>query len=147
MNKRMVSFVVFFAAASMLLCGCQQQSYCYPFEQNLDYIEKVEICQYTYHIQDPEIVVLTILEKSTALSLLNRVEELECYRHWGDHTQDFGEKVVKITYTDGETEVLGFCNTAYIDMEGKWWLKGYYFDEDQFSKLISEFTQIDPVTH
>lgn len=141
MNQRMVRLVVvFLAVVSILLYGCQQESCAYPFEQNLDYVEKVEICQYTYHIQDPEIVVLTILENSTALSLLNSIEELECYRHWGDHTQDFGETVVRITYTDGEIEVLGFCNTAHIDTEGKWWLKGYYFDEDQFSVLVSEFT-------
>ena len=141
MNKRMIRLlVVFWVVVSIFLCGCQQRSYSYPFEQNLDYVEKVEICQYMYDSQDPEIVVLTILENSTALSLLNSIEELECYRHWGDHTQDFGETVVRIKYTDGETEVLGFCNTAHIDTEGKWWLKGYYFDEDQFSVLVSEFT-------
>lgn len=135
-NKNIALLIVILLVVFAAFCGCQKKTYVYPLEQDLDNVEKVELCRYTYHTSDPLISSIAVLDNSEADSLLQNLGTLECYRHFGDHTQDFGEIVVKITYTDGQAEVIGSWNTGRVDTEGKLWLTGYYFDEEAWKALL-----------
>lgn len=142
-NRIIFSLAVILLVVFATLCGCQKKTYAYTLEQDLDHVEKVELCRYIYHTSDPLISPIAVLDKSEADSLLQNLGTLECYRHFGDHTQDFGEIVVKITYTDGQAEVIGSWNTGHVDTEGKLWLTGYYFDEEAWKAFLQKNVSSD----
>lgn len=127
-------------AMSILASGCNFVKYSYAYEQSLDNATKVEICRYDYDTKSTE--VIDVLDLDVAFALLSDIASLDCYKPFGDHSRDYGEIVVYITYANGEAEVIGMVNSATVDLNGKWHIKAYYYDYAQWCAVIVKY--IDP---
>ncbi len=114
--------------------GCSFIEYSYSYEQSLDNVAKVELCRYDYWTESIEII--SVLDMDTAYALLSDIASLSCYKPFGDHSTYYGDIVLYISYTNGEAEVNGMGNSAAVDMDGRWIMKGYYFDEAQWCEAV-----------
>ena len=124
----------------LFFTGCNR-TYAYSFAQSLDNVDKVEICEYDYDSKSTSTIVA--LNHADAKALLNEINAMKCKRHFGDHTTNYGEVVIYITYTDGNAEVIGDRNVAQVDTNGNWHIGIEYFDTDQFLTLITKYVDSD----
>lgn len=122
------------------VAGCSFIEYSYPYAQDLDKVEKVELCRYDYSTKSIEVILK--LDADTTSSLLTELSSLSCYRPFGDHSTYYGAIVLYISYTNGEAEVLGMRNSADVDLDGRWMMKGYYFDYAQWCEVVMRY--VDP---
>lgn len=118
---------------SLLFVGCNR-TYDYSFMQSLDCVTKVEICSYDY--SSNAITSLVVLDTSKAKALLAEIDLLECKKHFGDHTMDYGEVIIYISYSDDTAEVIGLWNVARVNKDGQWSIGSEYFDAGQMCSLI-----------
>jgi len=121
--------------------GCGMLRFHYEFCQPFDNVVKVEVCQYHHADKPGEQYVTPIadLDLNTAEPMLNEFTAITCRRHFGDATRDYGEIVLYISYTNGEAEVLGIWNSARVDADGGWHIRGEYFDEDQWYGVLEKY--------
>lgn len=120
--------------------GCHR-TYDYSFSQSVDHVKKVEICQYDFDTRTT--TSLVHLDSNQACALLSDIETLECKKHFGDHTEDYGEVVIYITYFDGTAEVIGLWNVALVDKEGLWHIGIEYFDANELCSIILKYVDED----
>ena len=140
--KKMIALLLLITSVLMLTAGCNR-TYDYSFAQNLDNVEKVEIRAYEYDPHDDQTTPIVTLDEEDGKALLMEIDAMECKRHFGDHTHDFGEIVIYITYKDQTAEVIGLWNVAQVDKEGEWWLGVEYFDAAQLCTLIMKYVDED----
>ena len=112
----------------------------FPLDQTMNDIQKVEVC--VFHYDSKSVSVVTELEKETALELLDEITSLPCKQHFGHYTTDLGPVVLYVTYSNGEAEVIGVCNSANFDSSGEWRYKIYYFDEMPWCETVLKY--VDP---
>lgn len=122
------------------VAGCSLIEYSYPYAQDMDKVEKVELCRYDYWAKTVE--AISVLDMDTAALLLSDIASLSCYRPFGDRSRDYGEIVLYISYTNGAAEVIGMVNTATVDLDGRWMMTGYYFDYAQWCEVVMKY--VDP---
>lgn len=122
------------------VAGCSLIEYSYSYAQDLDKVEKVELCRYDYWTKTVE--VISVLDMGTAALLLSDIASLSCFRPFGDSSTDYGEIVVYISYKNGEAEVMGMGNTATVGLDGRWMMTGYYFDDAQWCEVVMKY--VDP---
>lgn len=137
-KKNVTIFVIILA---FLISGCSRRTYAYSLAQSVDNIAQVEICEYDWHTHTT--TPLCVLDKETAISLLTEICGLKCKRHWGDHTTDYGDVVIYISYIDGTAEVIGQCNIAHVNKDGKWRQGLEYFGEEKFFALLMKYVDAD----
>lgn len=130
-------------AILITITGCDFITYQYPFEQSVENVEKVELCRYDYETDTAS--PLVTLDEDTGDALLTDIGTLDCHKPFGDHATDYGEIVLFITYTNGEAEVVGWLNSATIDLEGEWWPKAYYFDSAEWCAVVLKYVDAELV--
>lgn len=133
---------IFIAVVAIFLIvyttGCKSIKYNYSFTQDLDNVVSVEIRKYDY--ATGATTPLVTLDESTALSLLEDISALDCYKQFGDYPRDdYSDVVVYISYANGAAEVIGIRNTARVDSEGKWWVSSYYFNDAAWCNVILKY--------
>lgn len=138
--RRSILVVLLILLLPIVITGCRQ-TYDYSFAQSIDHVEKVEICQYEYKTHTS--TSLITLNNNQARALLTDIDALKCKKHFGDHTQDYGEVVIYITYTDGTAEVIGLWNVALVDEEGLWHIGIEYFDAKELYAIMVKYTDED----
>ena len=134
---------VLIIATLVSLTGCRIPGEQYAFSQNIDQITAVNICSYDY--KSKSMVPLKALNSDEWQALVNDVVSLEVRRHFGDHTQDYGEVVICISYENSEAEVVGIWNVATIDSEGNWHIGFHYFEGKPFSQMLLKYIDIELV--
>ena len=139
-NRNLFGMLCFALLIILITAGCQR-IYEYSFAQSKDNVEKVEICAYDYDTQTT--TPLVVLNEGDTNELLQEIDAMECKRHFGDHTQDYGEIVVYISYKNQTAEVIGLCNVAQVDKNGKWHIGIEYFDASQLCSLIMKYVNAD----
>ena len=139
MKKKTVLCMVLVAVVLLVtLSGCRQKAYSYSFTQSIDNVVCVEIRKYDY--ATGATTPLVTLDESTALSLLEDISALDCYKQFGDYPRDdYSDVVVYISYANGAAEVIGIRNTARVDSEGKWWVSSYYFNDAAWCDVILKY--------
>ena len=95
--KKMIALLLLITSVLMLTAGCNR-TYDYSFAQSLDNVEKVEIRAYEYDPYDGQTTPIVTLGEEDGKALLMEIDAMKCKRHFGDHTHDFGEIVIYITY-------------------------------------------------
>ncbi len=134
--KKFLSALLLIVFVLLLMAGCQR-TYDYSFSQPLDQVEKVEICAFDDRTKTA--TPLVILDESQANALLADIDALPCKRHFGDHTMDYGEAVVYITYANGEAEVIGIWHVAKVDASGEWNIGIEYFGGEELPALLLQY--------
>ena len=127
---------------AILLIGCKSASdEPYPFRQDFDQIVSIEILkkeQATISIDTP-MYVLKVLDPGEHQAIVDAILEMEGGRVVLDPSTDFGYYIIRITYKDGEMELIGNYNNAHVSTDGTIHVDSYAFDKDQFYDVISEF--------
>lgn len=129
----------------IILCvfvGCSDVPFRYTMRQNVDNIEKVEICFFDYY-NDKKMEVLAQLSSENVDLLISDIATLECYEFFAmDPILTYGDVVICIRYLDGETEVIGITNIGFVSPDGKWSTSRKRFEIKAICAEISKF--VDP---
>lgn len=134
-------FCILFLLISM--AGCQKSEQTYTFAQSIDDVKSIEICRYDYEAKC--VTSLKSLTNEEMNALWRDIPALTCKQHFGDHTMDYGEIVIYITYKNGESEVIGIWNVALVDSDGEWHIGGVYFDKTEFSEMLLKYIDAESV--
>lgn len=138
-NKRILCI---FLCVILLLAveGCFYEGP-YPFRQDADNIEKVEIYENDYQTKTRTLIVQ--LAESEGSKLVSEIATLRCGKYApGDHPRDYGSLIIYITYADSEVEMIGLHNIGFVNAEGREGLTHYYFDAKRLYDLIVKY--VDP---
>ena len=120
--------------------GCAYEGR-YPFRQNADKIEKVEICQYDSRTQTPTPIVL--LSENEGQKLVAELAIMKCkMASPGDRSRYYGLLLICITYSNTEIEMIGLESIGFVDADGKKGLTNYFFDARNLYDLIVKY--VDP---
>ena len=146
--KKMIALLLLITSVLMLATGCVVEQFLnrtfdYSFAQNLDNVEKVEIRAYEYDPHDDKTTPIVTLGEEDGKALLMEIDAMECKRHFGHHSHDFGEIVIYITYKDQTAEVIGLLNVAQVDKDEEWHIGIEYFDAAQLCTLIMKYVDED----
>lgn len=147
-NRVKVLVSVWVLMALILLPGCQRKSYQYSFDQAFSNVVKVEAFRYHYATNpaDDTLTLVTELDLEEAEELLKDISALPSHKHYGDFPMgSYGEIIIYITYANDEAEVIGTVNCASVYLDGEWWIKGYYFDSQQWSTVLTKYVDIELV--
>lgn len=127
---------------SVLLMGCNAESFTYEFRQDGENIERVEISTYDHNTK--KLTTITSLSKDEIAILLEDIKVLECYEFLPlDPILSYGDVVICITYYNGEREVLGITNIGSISPEGNWTTTRKYFNIEDICDVIGKFADTE----
>lgn len=134
------------SALLLFLAGCSHASSTYQFSNETADIVSIEML----HNQNPygegtdinNIHLIRELEEDEIVPFMTEIYALETDRYnpplWG-----YGEYIAKVTYTNGDIEMLGSLNIVYIasgaDSNG---VSPYFFTGDGFTEVFSEYVDI-----
>ena len=120
--------------------GCSYEGP-YPFRQDADKIEKVEICEYDYTTGTRTLIMQ--LSEDKAQEMIKELATMKCEKYGpGDHPRNYGLLMICITYTDTEIEMIGLSNIGFVDTKGREGLTNYFFDDKSLYDLIVKY--VDP---
>ena len=126
----------------VLLYGCDRKVVQYSYNQTYPNVVKIEVFRYNYGSKSDEdaTTLITMLDLEKGKALLKDIAELPCYKHWGDFPLgSYGDIILYITYANGEAEVVGNVNSASVNTNGEWYIKGYYFDNKPWSEVLTKY--------
>ena len=141
MHMKKHRIIILSILIAILLCRCISSNH-YKFKHPLDEISQVSIYindELTGYIEDHTVAV--VLEKDEYISLLAQLSKMECRVPFGDPMWTFGPLVLRIDYTDGSFEVIGYTNSRYVMPDGT--MKEQYkrFSKEDFIALLSQFLE------
>ena len=134
-------FTLLIAILLITFVGCRIKNGSYPFEQSLENVAKVEICQYDF--ETDSITPIVCLNENDYTSLLNDISKLDPWRPGVDMPQGYGKLIVYITYENNEAEMIGSVRSARVDANGKRHGKPYYFLSTEWHALLSKYEKTD----
>lgn len=113
----------------------------YKFRQEFDQIASIDILRKEYDSIDaftPMDVVKT-LDESDYRACVDALLSADGGRVGLEPGSGFGFYIIRITYQDGEIEMIGNDNNGYITVDGRLREDCYSFNMEQFYKIISRF--------
>lgn len=137
--KKYIGFLFGFILTA-LCSGCIfQTETTYEFRQDADQINSIEILRKEYDSIDTDtpMYVVKELESSEYQTVLDGIRMVDGGRNGLDPTTGFGLYVIRITYKNGEMEMIGNYSTGYISVDGETHQEHYSFNIEQYYDLIS----------
>lgn len=125
-----------------VLTGCFLNKTIYhSFRQDRSDIEKVEICTYN-HDSGVRTPIVQLSDEYVEM-LLAELSALECryISPFGPPILTYGDKVICITYLDGEVELIGEYNIGWISSEGKSHRLNYHFELLGIREIIEKYSE------
>lgn len=139
--KKIISAILIVLIMVLPLTGCDYKTYKFFLDQEIVSVEKVEIWQYDRNIFKSNCVAT--LDKDTADILLKDISNLNIQRHFpGDHTTNFCDAFLYVTYKNGEAEA--FCPDYMLRFtaDGDSSPKDYYFvDALEWYSIVFKHTK------
>lgn len=133
---------VIFLLCVFVLAGCLQETHeQYEFRQGVDQIQKIEIVKQAEMCLDA-IVPVSVekeFEPDEFQMVVDAIMELDGGRVALDPPTGFGLYQIRITYADGEIEIIGNYSKGYISCDGVLHEEFFSLDKEQYYKMISEF--------
>lgn len=140
-----LSFVL---ALTLLLSGCDMHIGNYPTEhtfiQDRSNVKKVEICTHDYTSAPVgPITPIVVLSEEEIDSLWIDLLNLEVAPIIPEHT--VGDILFVISYQDGQQELLGFSEAAFLKADGKFGLwRGYvFYDGRDLADVFAKYADPD----
>ena len=121
----------------------------YKFRQDYDQIAKIEIVKKRIDRIDmvgydpATLVILKTLDTSEHRTFIDELVKVEGSRVGMDPSEGFGRHIIRITYRDGEVELIGHYNNGYISVDGKLHQDCYSMDKDQFLGFLSKVLEME----
>ncbi len=126
---------------ALLLCGCFSANQKYEFRQDFEQIATIEILKKEYDsidINTPMNVIKTI-DPQQHRAMIDALVKAKSAPMLAPPSTGVGMYIIRITYLDGEIELLGDYNIAYISPDGELYQDRFFFYRDDFYAVISEF--------
>ncbi len=142
MKFKALVFLSIFILIAVLFTGCNKE-YSYSFEQDIENIVSVEIMEYDYDTRSTTPIIT--LDEETATALLSDFSNINYKRLSPPSGGNYGEIILYITYQNGEAEVIGYMDHAYVDDNGEWWPKGHIIDFYDWYDLIYKYVDKETV--
>ena len=113
----------------------------YEFRQEFDEIVSIEILKKEYDSinADTPMNVIKVIESADHRALIDDLLAAKGSRIGLDPSTGFGMYIIRITYQDGEMEMLGNYNNGYITPDGELREDVYCFDREQYYAIISKY--------
>lgn len=112
----------------------------YKFRQEYDQIAKIEIVNKEQDIDgyDPaRVKVLKTLDITEHRAFIDDLVKVEGSRVGLDPPSGFGTYIIRITYRNGEIELISDYNNGYVSINGRVYNDCYCMDKDQFYDFLS----------
>ncbi len=110
----------------------------YSYRQSADQIIAIEILKNPEVRTDAPMHVLKTLDPSEFQMVLDGLDSIQAHYKNGDPFYGFGMYVIRITYQNGEIDIIGNYNTGYITVDGQLHQERFYFKREPYYDLISE---------
>lgn len=133
--------VLLFTLLAALLAVCLYNNQTFGFQQEIDQIESIEILykeSYNTYILDAQMPVLKTLDPAEYRPLIDAVQLAQGGR-LASPGDGFGYYIIRITYHDGTTELVGDVNSGYITPDGKLKYDNFRFNKEEYLGIISSF--------
>ena len=117
----------------------------YSFRQEADDVCSIEIVRKLYDTLDPigEIELEATLREDLYDEFMEALVQIDGNYVLEGAAFNFAKYIVRITYADGEVELISEYNSGYITSEGVLVQEHYWFDHDQFYSFLSQYVEID----
>ena len=138
MSKRTGSLIIILFWA--ILCGCSMTlDLEYSYRQSADQIVAIEILRKEYDSvrTDTPMHVLKEFESSEFQTVLDGLGNVPVTRRLNPPGTGFGLYIIRITYQNGEADLIGNYNTGYITTDGQLYQESYFFHTEPYYDLIS----------
>ncbi|MBE6796960.1 MAG: hypothetical protein E7531_01270 [Ruminococcaceae bacterium] len=139
MKQIKVSLCILCTAFMLLCCSCglfgDQEYACV-----IDHVESIEIVRLEEYVQEEYRYEYTVLSKITdCTTFVDRLNNIKHSVNWGEPSQfDIGYVVIKIEYLNGDYELL-YTNAQMFNRSGVNQYGYFFFDDEQFNSLISDY--------
>jgi hypothetical protein len=112
----------------------------YEFRQTFDQIVSIEILRKEYDsvLTDTPMSVIYTVEPAEHQGFIDNLMEIEGGRVGLDPNTGFGMYIIRITYKNGEMEMIGNYNNGYITPNGEVHQDIYAFDSVQYYAFLSD---------
>jgi hypothetical protein len=137
-----VRLLLLIALLGFMLNGCIfNHKTPYEFRQEFDQIACIEILkkQYDSIRTDTPMDVIKTIDPTEHRALIDALLETDGSRVGLDPPTGFGMYIIRITYLDGEMEMIGNYSNGYITPDGKLHEDIYCFDREQYYAVISDY--------
>ena len=138
MKSRIIGIVILVAC---ILSGCFFVTKGpYTFRQEFDQIVKIEILEREQGADeyDPaRVKVLKTLDITEHRAFIDDLMKVEGSRVGLNSASGFGKHIIRITYRNGEIELIGVYNNGYVSVDGRLHVDCYGMDKDQFYDFLS----------
>lgn len=137
-KRRLIAMLLSFLCVTLLLCSCDFGGSHYQFLYDASHVEKIEIVKKTGKHGSPydPVEVLKTVDEANHAEVLASIQDLSVWDYINDPMQAIGRYQFRIYYKNGEIEIVGGLNNAYISPDGKWTLRRTHFETNFLEALI-----------
>lgn len=145
MKKRIIFVLI--ALFVLLICHTCFGNNQYSFPNPPEAVEKIELLYNPnrFSAKDPfyELVLMRELKSEETVPFMTEIYQLETDRYGPPPRRGYGWYVVRITYTNGDIEMLGSYNIAYIRSGEPQHSTGiYYFPNNGLTELLKNYVDL-----
>ena len=139
--KKLAFLILFYF---LLLCGCTFETSSYQFVNGIENVSSIVILQNQNEngegTDESKIYVVRELEENEIGAFMSEVYQLQTDRRAGGPLWGYGEYIAKITYTNGDVEMLGTLNIEFIPNGTQpTGFGAYYFVDNSLWSVISKY--------
>lgn len=135
-SKVLITILIVTILLCLILFGIDRP---YKFRQEYDQIVKIEITQKEQDISGYEVPkkVLKVLKPSEHRAFIDDLKKVDGSYVGMDPPDGFGMYIIRITYRNGEVELISEHNNGYISVDGIIYEGVYCMNKDQFYDFLS----------
>ena len=134
--KKYIIYISLIVLVLIFMSGCEKKAE-YEFLQPNENIVKIE---YVTDWYNNETILINELSKDKTEKFLIDFKNIDCYTYFTDPGSiEPGEDAIKITYTNGEFELINRTGQELYKDEKFKYLGLYYFDSEQFQDFINKY--------
>ena len=133
-------WVILLLACMLSGCFLRDRAMPYEFRQNFDQIVTIEILRKendSVVTDTPANIILTV-DPSEHRAFIDGLQQVEGGRAMLEPGTGFGMYIIRITYKNGEIEMIGNYNNGYITPDGKVHQDVYRFDAKAYYAFLSD---------
>lgn len=148
MNKKTV--ILCLISLLVLMSGCSRDEIMpseYVFLHSLEEIDKVELLSNGnpggYGKDESRFILITQLQEEEIVQFMDEVYALKTSFCISPPPRGYGAYIAKITYSNGDIEMLGTAHIEYIEFGSEpTGVGAYYFTDGALEKLILKYCSI-----
>ena len=138
-----MKIVILLLVIISILCGCSPLPETYPFKDQNDSIESIELLYHPSPEGDftlADYVLVRELAFDEIDPFMDALHTIKTKKTTMSPVRDYGVYVVRVTYVDGEIEIFGNYHIEFVESgEYETGVGFYFFVGDKFKELFLEY--------